>query len=76
MHAVIIGGAVASVQATFPVCPSPSHLFTGRVSLLESLDKIFIEKDRRVTIIGKGGSGKTQLVLRFVERQQSRLVGF
>lgn len=61
---------VVTAQVTFPVCPSPSHLFTGRVALLESLHKLFVEQNRRVAIIGKGGSGKTQVVLKFVEQKK------
>ena len=75
IHTIIASGAITSVfaQATLPVCPSPSDFFTGRSALLESLNALFDHPGRRVvTIIGKGGAGKTQLTLKFAEQQKAR----
>ena len=75
VHTILTSGSVASVsaQVTLPVCPSPSDFFTGRVALLELLEGLFNHRGRRVvTIIGKGGSGKTQLALKFVDQYKSR----
>lgn len=71
------GGTVTSgsLPVILPVCPSPSDLFTGRTALLKDLDELLTGTERRtVTIIAKGGSGKTQLVLKFVKEQKSRYI--
>ena len=75
IHTIITGDTVTSIspQTTLPVCPSPSDFFTGRSALLESLDALFDHPGRRVvTIIGKGGAGKTQLTLKFAEQQKAQ----
>lgn len=78
IYNTVTGGSTSvSGRNVLPLCPSPSHFFTGRVSLLESLDDLFNHSDGCIaTIIGKGGCGKTQLALKFVERQKSRSVKF
>lgn len=75
VHTILTSGAVASVsvQISLPVCPSPSDFFTGRVALLKMLETLFDHPGRRVvTIIGKGGCGKTQLTLKFVNEYRYR----
>lgn len=70
-----IGDPAASIQVTLPVCPSASDFFTGRVTQLEKLRELLHESHtgrRVVTIIGQGGSGKTQLALKFVDQYKSR----
>ena len=76
LHAGSRGAIISgSGQVALPVCPSPSDLFTGRVALLKNLDELLSGAGRRiVTIVAKGGSGKTQLTLKYVEEQKSRYV--
>lgn len=56
-------------------CPAPTPAFTGRTSHIEKVESCIIteDNDRRVCIVhGLGGAGKTQLVLKAIERTQER----
>ncbi|KAF5370273.1 hypothetical protein D9758_006875 [Tetrapyrgos nigripes] len=57
-------------------CPAPSQYFTGRKDILQKLSEIFAADAppmlRVVTLVAKGGTGKTQVVLKFVSEQTSR----
>ncbi|KAF8598773.1 hypothetical protein BDV93DRAFT_324215 [Ceratobasidium sp. AG-I] len=52
-------------------CPPPSQIFTGREDILEQMRSYFSDAsppDRHLFVLcGLGGSGKTQLALRFVD---------
>ena len=57
-------------------CPSPSPFFVGREDILGQLMKIFIEngndRQRVVVLVAPGGSGKTQVALKFVSENHLR----
>ncbi|KAF8183833.1 hypothetical protein K438DRAFT_1838684 [Mycena galopus ATCC 62051] len=51
-------------------CPSPSQLFQGRQDILEKMDQYFLRDigTRHTYILhGLGGSGKTQIALKFLD---------
>ncbi|KAF8185773.1 P-loop containing nucleoside triphosphate hydrolase protein [Mycena galopus ATCC 62051] len=52
-------------------CPPPSQIFQGRQDILEKMDAYFSRDSRqRCTYVlhGLGGSGKTQIALKFLDR--------
>ena len=56
--------------------PPPTEMFTGRDTYLDHMESSFdltktsmeLKKQRRFVLYGIGGVGKTQLVLKFIER--------
>jgi hypothetical protein len=58
-------------QTTVKRCPAPTPVFTGRQDKMEQVEGCIIsEKDeRRICVVhGLGGAGKTQVVLKVIER--------
>ncbi|KIK56682.1 hypothetical protein GYMLUDRAFT_247705 [Collybiopsis luxurians FD-317 M1] len=61
------------------ICPSPSPYFVGRQDILDQLSGIFAIpaanvglQQKVVPLVASGGTGKTQVVLKFVAENQSR----
>ncbi|KAJ7053757.1 P-loop containing nucleoside triphosphate hydrolase protein, partial [Mycena amicta] len=57
-------------------CPLPSEFFQGRKDILEQLDSLFQKtgqkEQKSVLLYGLGGSGKTQIALKFIADSGSR----
>jgi hypothetical protein len=59
-----------SQVATLTRCPPPSQIFQGRQSILTKMDDYFskdIGKRHVYVLHGLGGSGKTQIALKFLD---------
>ncbi|QRV95672.1 kinesin light chain [Ceratobasidium sp. AG-Ba] len=59
----------------FKRCPAPSPAFTGREHQISQISECLIgpPNERRVSVVhGIGGSGKTQIALKVVERTQNK----
>lgn len=60
--------------------PLSSSLFTGREDFLSALEEFFIDQGpgehlrREYLLYGMGGTGKTQIALKFAEKHRSRQV--
>lgn len=79
-----IAGALPEVAKTIPSTklrkykPVSSPLFTGRQDVLDRLESYFEVRGtgrhhrRQFLLYGLGGAGKTQLMLKFAEINQSR----
>ncbi|KIY62780.1 hypothetical protein CYLTODRAFT_458696 [Cylindrobasidium torrendii FP15055 ss-10] len=70
IHGAIMPGITGAKDANLSalMCATPSAHFTGRAGLLDGLSSAFTTPGRQVvTIIGKGGAGKTQLALKLAE---------
>ncbi|KAJ7486481.1 hypothetical protein FB451DRAFT_1534312, partial [Mycena latifolia] len=64
-------------QATQSVnnCPPPSRIFHGRQSILAKMHQYFTEdlgKQHIYVLYGLGGSGKTQIALKFIDESASK----
>lgn len=71
--------SLATLSLDVLPCPPPCAYFTGREELLRSLEsKVFGPLPslgrRVVTLIAKGGSGKTQMALQLVSKHKARFV--
>ncbi|KAJ7450386.1 P-loop containing nucleoside triphosphate hydrolase protein, partial [Mycena latifolia] len=56
-------------------CPPPSRIFRGRQSILAKMHQYFTEdlgKQHIYVLYGLGGSGKTQIALKFIDESASR----
>jgi hypothetical protein len=56
-------------------CPPPSRIFHGRQIILEKLHKFFeqeLNTQKIYLLHGLGGSGKTQIALKFIQESTSR----
>ena len=65
------------VQATLSLnnCPPPSRIFHGRQLILGKMHKFFEEEfdNQRIYLLhGLGGSGKTQIALKFIHESSSQ----
>ncbi|KAJ7260272.1 hypothetical protein C8J57DRAFT_1638054 [Mycena rebaudengoi] len=72
----INGGTAAQPQPprSTTVCPLPSRIFHGRRDVLDKMHQYFAEDvgNRHVCLLhGLGGSGKTQIALKFLNETQS-----
>lgn len=69
-------------EPVFITPPPPSRLFTGRAEVLKKMYDAFfsganstvVEEQRCYVLHGLGGSGKTQLALKFIKDHRSRCV--
>lgn len=58
--------------------PTPSPIFTGRKSIMETLEVFFSVRPhgstprREYLLYGLGGAGKTQIALQFAQKYQDR----
>ncbi|KAF8176817.1 hypothetical protein K438DRAFT_1681728 [Mycena galopus ATCC 62051] len=63
----------AKPESTVTRCPPPSHIFQGRQDILQKMNEYF-SRDigaRHVYVLyGLGGSGKTQIALKFLEMRR------
>ncbi|QRV99875.1 nephrocystin-3 protein [Ceratobasidium sp. AG-Ba] len=60
-------------KARIKICPPPSMFFTGQSTVLTQMEDYFTEESnsRHVFVLhGLGGSGKTQIALKFVEQNK------
>ena len=58
-------------------CPPASRIFHGRRIILESMEQFFAsnQSEQQIYVLyGLGGSGKTQIALRFIEEHKARYV--
>jgi hypothetical protein len=68
----------AQPSVPYHVTPHPSHLFTGREDYLEKLRQYFTPKlgqthqRRQYLLYGLGGTGKTQICLKFAEESSEQ----
>jgi hypothetical protein len=66
--------------ATINICPLVTTLFKGRQRILEQLDAYFSPRSsgeyrqREFLLHGMGGSGKSQIALKFAELSEQRYV--
>ncbi|KAJ7769904.1 hypothetical protein B0H16DRAFT_1686018 [Mycena metata] len=72
IHAIITapGFVVAPPNQTINDCPPPSRIFHGRQTILARMHQFFIPESGKQCIYvlhGLGGSGKTQIALKFVQ---------
>ncbi|KAG9120793.1 hypothetical protein FRC07_003571 [Ceratobasidium sp. 392] len=70
-----LDGAIVQVmpKARIKTCPRPSPNFTGQNSVLAQLKSYFLDGSnlRHIFVLhGLGGSGKTQIALKFVDRHK------
>ncbi|KAG9120792.1 hypothetical protein FRC07_003570 [Ceratobasidium sp. 392] len=70
-------GAVPGLmpKTQFKSCPPPSTIFTGRADILTQMENYFMDDPqsnmRHVFVLhGLGGSGKTQIALKFVQKHR------
>ncbi|KAJ7467933.1 P-loop containing nucleoside triphosphate hydrolase protein, partial [Mycena latifolia] len=68
---------VSVAQATQSInnCPPPSRIFYGRQSILAKMHQYFTEdlgKQHIYVLYGLGGSGKTQIALKFIDESASK----
>ncbi|KIY66098.1 hypothetical protein CYLTODRAFT_355661 [Cylindrobasidium torrendii FP15055 ss-10] len=72
IHGAIVPGT-RGANLSVLACATPSAHFTGRSGILDDLSSTSTTPGRQVvTIIGKGGSGKTQLALKLAEIHNGR----
>jgi hypothetical protein len=77
MNLIIPCVATVAVQAALSTnyCPPPSRIFHGRQLILEKMHKFFEEDfdNQKIYLLhGLGGSGKTQIALKFIQESTSR----
>ena len=73
---------IPSKQSVLVVPPLPTDLFSGREDELKEMERCFefpktsvgLKKQRRFVLYGTGGMGKTQMALKFLERNDDRYV--
>jgi hypothetical protein len=56
-------------------CPPPSRIFHGRQAILEKMHEFFerdLDEQKIYLLHGLGGSGKTQIALKFIVESSSR----
>ncbi|KAJ7734885.1 hypothetical protein B0H16DRAFT_151648 [Mycena metata] len=76
IHAVVTTPGFAVVPATQKInnCPRPSRIFQGRQTILAKMHRFFTPNSRKQLIYvlhGLGGSGKTQIALKFIQESSS-----
>ncbi|KAJ7474070.1 hypothetical protein FB451DRAFT_1367085 [Mycena latifolia] len=79
IHATLttIAPNLSVTQATQSIndCPPPSRIFHGRQSILAKMHQYFTEdlgKQHIYVLYGLGGSGKTQIALKFIDESASK----
>jgi hypothetical protein len=66
------------LDAPINLCPPVTALFKGRQKILEQLDRYFcpraggVHRWREFLLYGMGGSGKSQIALKFAELSEHR----
>ncbi|KAJ7244023.1 hypothetical protein C8J57DRAFT_1725814 [Mycena rebaudengoi] len=74
IHAQESTTQLAPPPAATTICPPPSRIFQGRRDILDKMHLYFAQDigNRHVSLLhGLGGSGKTQIALRFLHETQS-----
>jgi hypothetical protein len=66
----------SGIQAALSInnCPPPSRIFHGRRVILEQMHDFFeqdLDKQKIYLLHGLGGSGKTQIALKFIQKSAS-----
>jgi hypothetical protein len=70
-----LGAVAAQAARSINNCPPPSRIFHGRQGVLEKMDQFFkadLDRQKIYLLHGLGGSGKTQIALKFVHESSSQ----
>ena len=69
-----LDAAAAHATRSINNCPPPSRIFHGRQGVLEQMNQFFeadLDKQKIYLLHGLGGSGKTQVALKFIHESLS-----
>ncbi|KAJ7191016.1 G-protein alpha subunit-domain-containing protein [Mycena pura] len=75
IHHHVISATASEVLSEISSCPPASRIFHGRQIILESMEQFFAsnQSEQQIYVLyGLGGSGKTQIALKFIEQPKAR----